>query len=355
MQRLRHRTRKGLKLRKIKNAAPISEPRVSSKIAPCRDMGSDLIVGANNSHIATLAERQSRFVILAKVGSNKRHHSAYQAGAQALKVAYPRSWIGNDRPCQVHHGRQLNERPRKTLQRCLHRVSGPPVESAGTFRTLTNAASDANFPIRKHMPTDGWPMSVTVRYLTHPQVLIEPTKDVRRWSLNDVGSERVSGLAGRLGALSRTRRVISSDETKALETASPLAFALGLELEIRPRMHENDRSATGFLPSAKFETIADQFFAEPDKSVLGWETACDAQRRILSEVDASLAGQQKGDVLFVGHGAVGTLLFCALSRIKIDRRFDQGSGGGGCWFGFDLHQRQPFQMWQPMEALISGG
>lgn len=64
---------------------------------------------------------------------------------------------------------------------------------------------------------------------------------------------------------------------------------------------------------------------------------------------------KKGDVLFVGHGAVGTLLFCALSRIKIDRRFDQGSGGGGCWFGFDLHQRQPFQMWQPMEALISGG
>jgi broad specificity phosphatase PhoE len=197
-------------------------------------------------------------------------------------------------------------------------------------------------------------MPITVRYLTHPQVLIQPAKDVRRWSLNPVGGARVSALAAKLGALSNTGRVISSDETKALETARPLAVALGVELEIRPRMHENDRSATGFLPPEEFEQVADQFFANPGKSVRGWETAKDAQRRIVEEVNAALAGPQSGDVLFVGHGGVGTLLFCALSGHDIDRRFDQGPGGGGCWFEFDLQDRQPMQGWQPMEALMRG-
>ncbi|SDW32853.1 histidine phosphatase family protein [Roseicitreum antarcticum] len=195
-------------------------------------------------------------------------------------------------------------------------------------------------------------MSVTIRYLTHPQVHVDPATDVRRWSLNPVGAARVAALVARPGALCRTRRVISSDEVKALETARPLADALGASLEIRPLMHENDRSATGFLPPAVFEEVADAFFAAPQHSVRGWETALAAQARIVAEVDVCLAGPQGGDVLLVGHGAVGTLLYCALSGVGIDRAYDQGAGGGGCWFGFDLTDRKPHQRWQPMETLM---
>lgn len=196
-------------------------------------------------------------------------------------------------------------------------------------------------------------MPHSVRYLTHPQVLIEPLKDVRTWSLSEVGRDRVSALAGRPGCLRGTRRIVSSDETKALETATPLALALGVALEVRRQMHENDRSATGYLPPQEFEAVADRFFAEPAVSVCGWETAEDAQRRIVAEVEACLSGPQEGDVLFVGHGGVGTLLFCALSGIGIDRRHDQGPGGGGCWFEFDLELRRPLRGWQPMEALMT--
>lgn len=196
-------------------------------------------------------------------------------------------------------------------------------------------------------------MTVTVRYLTHPQVVVDPLTEVRKWSLNAVGTARVSALAARLGRLANTRRVICSDETKALETAMPLAFILGTKIEVRPLMHENDRSATGFLPPHEFEAVADQFFAEPTKSVRGWETAESAQRRIVAEVDAALDGRQNGDILFVGHGGVGTLLFCALSGNAIDRRFDQGPGGGGCWFQFDLHDRRPPHGWRPMEDLMT--
>ncbi|MDH3281617.1 MAG: phosphoglycerate mutase family protein [Gammaproteobacteria bacterium] len=195
-------------------------------------------------------------------------------------------------------------------------------------------------------------MSQIVRYLTHPQVRINPEQDVPQWSLNDVGRARVTSLAKRPGALLGTTRVVSSAETKAFETARPLADALDARLEVRPAMHENDRSATGFLAVEEFERVADQFFARPNESVRGWEKAADAQRRIVAEVDAVLSEEDAGDVLIVGHGGVGTLLFCALSNLPINRQFDQGPGGGGCWFAFEREARRPLSRWKQMEELV---
>ena len=64
-------------------------------------------------------------------------------------------------------------------------------------------------------------------------------------------------------------RIWPSAARKALETAWPLAVAAGSAVEVRPDMHENDRSATGFLPGAEFETMADAFFAAPEVSMRG--------------------------------------------------------------------------------------
>lgn len=194
-------------------------------------------------------------------------------------------------------------------------------------------------------------MHQRIRYLSHPQVLIDPAKPIPEWSLNDVGAKRVLALAGS-GALAGTEHVISSAETKAVETASPLAEALQCRLEIREAMHENDRTATGFLPPAEFEAVADQFFASPDVSVRGWETAKSAQDRIVKEVKECLLSCPTGDVLFVGHGGVGTLLLCYLSGLPIGREHDQGPGGGGCYFEFSQHRSAPNLRWRPLEHLI---
>jgi broad specificity phosphatase PhoE len=195
-------------------------------------------------------------------------------------------------------------------------------------------------------------MTTFVRYLTHPQVQIDPQVPVQSWHLNTVGAARVQALIA-AGWLAGTTLVVSSAEQKALKTAEPLAAALGVALEIREEMHENDRSATGFLAPVEFECVANEFFAYPNQSIRGWERAADAQARIVREAEAVLSRRHEGDVLFVGHGAVGTLLLCHYCNVTISRRHDQPSGGG-CYFTMTKANRRVLHSWRRMEDRFEG-
>ncbi|MGL9621273.1 histidine phosphatase family protein [Bradyrhizobium sp. U531] len=186
-----------------------------------------------------------------------------------------------------------------------------------------------------------------VRYLTHPQVQIDPAVPVPQWGLSSIGRARTEVLAN-AAWLANTTQIVASGERKAIETAEIIAAGLGVMIEIRDAMHENDRSATGFLKPAEFEAVADQFFAEPELSVRGWERAVDAQSRIVREAEAVLARNRPGDVLFVGHGAVGTLLFCWYAGHPIARVHDQPAGGGNC-FAFARQGHGILHGWRRME------
>lgn len=117
--------------------------------------------------------------------------------------------------------------------------------------------------------------------------------------------------------------VWSSTERKAVEAAEILAAARGLEVRVERDLGENDRTATGFLPPAEFEQVADRFFADPESSVRGWERAVDAQARIRHAVDRIVTSHKQGDLAIVSHGAVGTLLLCAYLGHPVDRKEDQ--------------------------------
>jgi broad specificity phosphatase PhoE len=103
------------------------------------------------------------------------------------------------------------------------------------------------------------------------------------------------------------------------------------------------------LPRDEFGTVASQFFAQPLVSVQGWERAIDAQLRIVREVEHVLARNRTGDLLFVGHGAVGTLLLCHYSGFAIDRAYDQPAGGGH-YFSFVKEGRRMVHTWRRMEC-----
>ncbi|MEI2299965.1 histidine phosphatase family protein [Ensifer sp. MJa1] len=186
-------------------------------------------------------------------------------------------------------------------------------------------------------------------YVTHPQVQIDPDVPVPQWGLSPLGRERAAKAAS-LTWVRSIGRVVSSDETKAIETAHVLAEAAGVTVEIQHAMGENDRSATGFLPPPEFEKAADWFFANPTESFKGWERAIDAQRRISDAVFNVLEGHDpKVPIAFVGHGGVGTLLKCRLLGAPISRAADQKGGGGGNLFAFRLADRSVTCDWTPME------
>ena len=184
-------------------------------------------------------------------------------------------------------------------------------------------------------------------YVTHPQVQIDAAVPVPEWGLSDIGRARAVAMLDQpwVGSI---RRIVSSGERKAIETGEILARHLRLAVEVRERMHENDRSATGFLPPPEFEAVADQFFANPHKSVRGWERAIDAQQRIVSEVAAVLDEGGAGDMAFVGHGGVGTLLLLSLSVREISREADQPAGGGN-YFAYDIGARRVIHGWRPID------
>ena len=179
----------------------------------------------------------------------------------------------------------------------------------------------------------------TVFIITHPEVAIDPAIPVPEWPLSARGRARMRAALARDWPR-RIRTIVASRERKAIDTAQILADGLGLEFTTLADLGENDRSATGFLHREEFEATADQFFAHPEQSIRGWERAIDAQRRMAGAMEAVLAtAPPSGDLAVVTHGAVATLLMCALENLAISRAHDQPPGGGGNYYAFDRERR----------------
>lgn len=169
-------------------------------------------------------------------------------------------------------------------------------------------------------------------FLTHPEVTVDPAVPVPEWALSQDGRRRLDRVA--LEPWAHALSAIScSKETKARETAEALAALGGTHIREDHELGENDRSSTGFLPHPEFEVTADEFFAHPDVSVRGWETARHAQERILRAVNRAIEAADGGAIALVSHGGVGTLLLCHLLGVPIDRQHDQP--GQGSFFCFD--------------------
>src|SRR5579863_6615998 len=120
-----------------------------------------------------------------------------------------------------------------------------------------------------------------VHFITHPEVTIDPLVPVSDWPLSPLGTRRVRDLL-KLPWIQTIAAIFSSSERKAVDAAAIVAQYLGLDPIVRRDLGENDRTATGYLPPAEFEAVADDFFTRPEESVRGWERASDAQRRIVA-------------------------------------------------------------------------
>lgn len=184
------------------------------------------------------------------------------------------------------------------------------------------------------------------RYLTHPDVCVDPDTPVPEWSLSDRGRSRTEAFSAQPW-LGEVGRIVSSPETKARQTASIIAARLGLPVEVREGTGEIDRSSTGFVDATEHERLADRCFARPEESAAGWERAVDAQARVAAALDDLLA--PASSTVVVGHGGVGTLLYCRLARLPIDRRHDQPAQGH--YWTFDPATGRIVHAWRAIEAV----
>ncbi len=188
-----------------------------------------------------------------------------------------------------------------------------------------------------------------VYFISHPDVVVSADVPVTQWPLSATGIGRMRDALAQPWV--RTLSALySSTETKAVDAVRILAAHRGLPWTEIPALGEIDRAATGFLPPPEFERVADAFFAQPESSVRGWERAVDAQRRIADAVAAIVrADASPGAIGIVSHGAVGALLYCALTGAPIDRRFDQPHRGGGCYLAFPVSAPGACTWWRAVD------
>lgn len=186
-------------------------------------------------------------------------------------------------------------------------------------------------------------------FVTHADVNIDPRVAVTDWELSARGRDRHRRFA-QSSVCDGVSWIASSEERKAREGAEILAEAQGQEAYVLPELHENDRSATGYLPREEFERVADAFFAAPDESVRGWETARAAQARIVGAVRHAATRFPKGDGVIVSHGGVGALLMCYALGVGISRDYDQPGQGGGNFFRLLLPDFKMTQGWTDIAA-----
>lgn len=193
-------------------------------------------------------------------------------------------------------------------------------------------------------------MSRRIYFITHPDVVIDPMIPVPQWPLSERGKSRMQRLRSQ-GWLANLEAIYCSTEQKAIDGALILSIVTGLPVHQVATLGENDRSATGYLPRAEFETTVDAFFSYPGESIRGWERADAAQVRIVEAIHHITSNTPAaGAIAIVAHGGVGTLLLCHLKGIPISRQEEQPGTSGGHYFLFTMPEGTLLHGWQPIDG-----
>lgn len=177
-----------------------------------------------------------------------------------------------------------------------------------------------------------------IYFLAHPEVVIDPAVPVPSWPLSPLGRARLERFCERAAWLRELTRLVSSTETKAHDGARIVQDRYALPLHQDAGLNEIDRSSTGYVPKAEHLALSKEAFANPERSVRGWERPVDAQKRIVAAVARLVQSYPEDNILISSHGGVGTLLLCSLLGEPISTRNFMRNAGGGCFFSFDSPQ-----------------
>ncbi len=189
-------------------------------------------------------------------------------------------------------------------------------------------------------------------FLSHPEVRVDPSVPVPRWSLSDQGEQRMRRFCIEGRAMRNVSSVFTSTEQKAVDCGRIANELLSIGHFTNDQLGEIDRSSTGYLPHLEHAEVSKKAFEYPERSIRGWEKAIDAQTRIKEALRIVWRDNKRphGDVLIVSHGGVGLLLLCSCLNQEISRKYAMQNAGGGCYFVIDSDTELVLASWEDMDA-----
>ncbi len=160
--------------------------------------------------------------------------------------------------------------------------------------------------------------------IRHSAPDIDPATPSCEWRLTPGGRELSRSLARRIGGF-EPATIVTSVEPKARETGKIIADELGIPLQVREGLQENDRYGLAVVGEERYRELFAEFLAAPETNVVGRETASMASQRFHRAVVEALDDFPGQTIAVVAHGMVISLF---VTRFNAIETFEFWSGLG---------------------------
>lgn len=140
--------------------------------------------------------------------------------------------------------------------------------------------------------------------------------------LSPIGRQQVAQCVRALAAAAPPEALYSSDLRRALESAAPIAEALGLEVRVERALRERSLGDAEGRPTAMLgpesSGVTDGWVVDADAAPTGGESVRELYGRVVS-CAARILSLHRGDVVLVCHGGVVRVLSAWLDGIAPDQ------------------------------------
>ncbi|MHA2229976.1 MAG: histidine phosphatase family protein [Candidatus Thorarchaeota archaeon] len=154
-------------------------------------------------------------------------------------------------------------------------------------------------------------------FVRHAESIVDDRKAPSNWVLSPIGQKEALELASS-AEFQDLNLIVTSDERKAISTATPLSEKLGLKIIQNSAFNELSRAHMPGQTIEQYVKKVERVFSQPDKSIPGWESPQDALNRISDGVEALEVQYDSQKILIVSHGMILSLYFAKLQNEMVN-------------------------------------
>ncbi|MHA1185263.1 MAG: histidine phosphatase family protein [Candidatus Heimdallarchaeota archaeon] len=150
-------------------------------------------------------------------------------------------------------------------------------------------------------------------HLRHAETKYDEAVPVSQWALSEYGLKQAEALVQE-EIFSKIDIIITSGETKAYQTATPIATALNLSISQFVELNELHRDKEEHLTNKEYRRYVNKTLSNIHDSVGLWESGISALNRFSKKIDEVEALYLNKNILVVTHGLVINLYFGKLLK-----------------------------------------